>query len=324
MYQKVLDHLQKFDVDHGLVSANDVNGVDIRVVEPPLVPIQPARPRPKLLLSLSAAIGLFLGCGLALVSRAMDNSVSSVDGAEATLGRPVLATVPRSRHHRLNGRPLVLRFPASIQAEAFRSLRTALSLLDTDENARRCVLFTSAIPGEGKSFCSVNCAASFAQQGLRTLLIDGDLRRPSLQWLFADPSGKPNLTDCLRDPERFDEAVQRTRIDHLFRLGDWKHQPGSAELVAKDGMKEIIRRAMADYERVVIDTAPLMAVSDTLYIAKNVSTICVVVHAGKTPHRLTQRALQLLEEVAKRPATGLVLNKISGRSAGEPYYYYNT
>lgn len=322
MYQKVLDTLKQFDVEHGLVSASDVNGVDIRVVEPPLVPLHPARPRPKLLLTLSVAVGLFLGCGLALVARAIDNTVSSVDAAESTLGRPVLATVPRSRHHRLDGRPLVLRFPASIQAESFRSLRTALSLTGTDDD-HRGVLFTSAIPGEGKSFCSVNCAASFAQQGLRTLLIDGDLRRPSLLRLFSHPNEKPTLSACLRDPSLFDQAVQRTPIDNLFRLGDWEHQPGSAELVAKDGMREIIRRALAEFERVVIDSAPLMAVSDTLHVAKNVPTICVVVHAGKTPRRLTQRALQLLTEVAQRPATGLVLNKIPARSARDHYYYYN-
>lgn len=322
MYQKVLDNLKQFDVEHGLITANDVNGIDIRVIEPPLVPQQPTRPRPKLLLALSAAVGLFFGCGLALVARALDNSVSSVDEAEVTLGRPVMTTVPRSRHHRLKATPVVLRFPSSIQAEAFRSLRTALSLLPTEEE-RRCVLFTSAIPGEGKSFCSLNCAASFAQQGRRTLLIDGDLRRPSLQWLFANPNEKPDLSACLRDPARFPEAVQRTAVANLFRLGDWRHQPGSAELLGTDAMRDILQRALADYERVVIDSAPLMAVSDTLYLAKIVPTVCMVVYAGKTQRRLTRRALRLLEDVAKRPAAGLVLNKLSARVAGDQYYYYN-
>lgn len=322
MYQKVLDNLKQFDVEHGLITNSDVNGIDIRVVEPPLAAIKPTSPRQRLLLALSAAAGLFLGCGLALITRALDNSVSSVDQAETTFGRPVLCTVPRTRHHRLKGNPVVIRYPSSIQAEAFRSLRTAISLLGSDEE-RRCVLFTSAVPGEGKSFCSLNCAASFAQEGRRTLLIDGDLRRPSLQWLFAHPNEKPTLTACLRDPERFAEATQRTPIENLFRLGDWQHEAGSAELLGRDGMREIIRRALEGFDRVVIDTAPLMAVSDTLHIAKNVPTICMVVYAGRTPRRLTRRAMQLLQEVAKRPATGLVLNKVSARSVGDQYYYYN-
>jgi polysaccharide biosynthesis transport protein len=247
--------------------------------------------------------------------------VKSVDAAEAALGLPVLATVPRTRHQRLDSKPIVLRSPASAQAEAFRSLRTALAL--TAGQDARSVLFTSAVPDEGKSFCSLNCAASYTQQGLRTLLIDADLRRPSLQHLFSDPNERPSLTACLRDPELFDQAVQKTPIENLYRLGNWQHEPGSAELVAKTGMREILRRAHASFDRVVIDSAPLMAVSDTLYIAQSVSTICLVIHTGRTPRRVAKRALTLLEEVSKRPATGLVLNKIRTRSSADQYYYYN-
>lgn len=324
MYQKVLDNLKQFDVEHGLLSENDVNGIDIRIVEPPLLPLRPSRPHHSLWLAISTAAGLFLGCGAALVSHALDSTVSSIDEAESSLGRPVLATVLRTRRGNVGRRPLVVRSPASIQAEAFRSLRTSLSLLENGDPAQRCVLITSAVPREGKSFCSVNCAAAFAQQGLRTLLIDGDLRRPSLQAFFSHPNGKPDLSACLRDPSKFSQAVQPTPVENLFRLGDWRHQPGSAELVSKNGMREIIERALADFERVVIDSAPLMAVSDTLSVAKHVPTICVVVQASKTPRRLARRALQLLETVAHRTATGLILNKVSSRAAGDHYYYYNT
>jgi capsular exopolysaccharide synthesis family protein len=322
-YQKILQELKQSDVNHGLVSENDVDGIDIRVVEPPPVPVRSTHPRPRLLLALSLAVGLFFGCGLALASRAMDNSLSSVDEAESFCGLPVLTAVPRSRHRRLKSPPLVLRDPASPQAEAFRSLRTSLSLGEAENGAeRRCILFTSAVPAEGKSFCSLNCAAAFAQQGLRTLLIDGDLRRPSLQWLFDDPNEKPGLSDCLRNPERFADAAQRTPVDNLFRLGDWKHQAGCAELLGKGGMGEVIRRALAAYDRVVIDSAPLLAVSDTLYIARDVPTIVVVAHAGRTPRRLVRRALRMLEEVGRQRAAGIVLNKVSTRGAGDHYYYY--
>ncbi|MGH7959869.1 MAG: GumC family protein [Opitutaceae bacterium] len=321
MYRKILDEVNRSSVQRGLTSTNDANGIDIRIVEPPLVPIQPSRPRRNLLLALSVASGLFVGCGIALGARAMDTSVTSVDGAEATLGLPVLATVPRSRHHRLNARPVVLRYPASAQAEAFRSLRTALAL--SGEEEARCVLFTSAMSGEGKSFCSLNCAAAYAQQGMKTLLIDADLRRPGLSQLFSDPNERPTLTACLRDPALFPKAVQATSIENLFRLGDWQHQPGGAELVAQSGMREILDLAAQSFNRIVIDSAPLMAVSDTLYIAQNVPTVCLVVYAGKTPRRIAKRALKLLEEVSKRSATGLVLNKIRKRGAAEHYYYYN-
>jgi capsular exopolysaccharide synthesis family protein len=158
---------------------------------------------------------------------------------------------------------------------------------------------------------------------MKTLLIDADLRRPSLSQLFADADPRPTLTACLREPAKFPQAVQATSIDNLYRLGDWKHVPGSAELLARSGMREILELAAQSFNRIVIDSAPLMAVSDTLYIAQNVPTICLVVYAGKTPRRVAQRALKMLEEVSKRPATGLVLNKIRKRGSAEHYYYYN-
>jgi len=216
----------------------------------------------------------------------------------------------------------VLRYPASAQAEAFRSLRTALSL--SGEQGARCVLFTSAMPDEGKSFCSLNCAAAYAQQGMKTLLIDADLRRPSLNRLFSDPNERPGLTACLTDPALFSKAVQPTSIENLYRLGDWHHEPGGAELIAQNGLQEILDLAAGSYNRIVIDSAPLMAVSDTLYIAQNVPTICLVVYAGKTPRRLAKRALKMMEEVSKRSATGVILNKIRKRGSAEHYYYYNT
>jgi polysaccharide biosynthesis transport protein len=321
MYQKILDDLQQHDVAHDLVSANDIEGIDIRVVESPLAPVRPAKPHQFLLLALSLATGLFAGCGLILGTRAIDTSIPSVDAAEADLGVSVFTSVPRSRHHRLTSRPLALRYPASPQAEAFRSLRTALSMLTTEED-RRCVLFTSAVPGEGKSFCALNCAAAFAQEGAKTLLIDADLRRPALRPLFPKTKGKPELSDCLSDPRLFPQALQTTGVDNLFCLGDSVHHPGSAELIGRDGLRTVIRLAMDGFDRVVIDTAPLVAVSDTLRIAPHVPTICLVVHAGKTPRRLARRALKVLAEVAHRSVSGLILNKINTRAAGAQYHYY--
>jgi capsular exopolysaccharide synthesis family protein len=318
IYQKVLSNLKQMDVRHSLMSLNNADGIDIRMIAQPLVPVRPARPRAKLLLALSLAAGLFLGCGSALITHALDNTVSSVDVAESFLGLSVLSTVPLSRHRRLTSSPVAIKYPASAQAEAFRSLRTSLSLLP-DEEEQKVILFTSAVPGEGKSYCSLNTAAALAQQGFKTLLIDGDLRRPGLQRILVDWNEKPGLTDCLKEPALFPTAVQATPIPNLFCLGDRKYKSGGSELLGKDGLRDIIQRARTDFDRVVIDTAPLMAVSDTLYIAKNVSTICLVVYAGHTPRRQVRRAIKSLDEIAKRNPVGVVLNKATSASR---YYYY--
>jgi polysaccharide biosynthesis transport protein len=118
--------------------------------------------------------------------------------------------------------------------------------------------------------------------------------------------------------------VLQTTIDNLFCLGDRVRHPNGAEWLGRVGLDEILKRAETFFERIVIDSAPLMAVSDTLSIAKNVSIICLVVHAGHTPRRLVRRAVKMLDEVAKRTATGVILNKASRQNSAEHYYYYSS
>jgi len=156
--------------------------------------------------------------------------------------------------------------------------------------------------------------------GNREAVIDGDLRRPGLQRLLIDWNEKPTLTDCLRRPDLFPQAVQSTSIPNLFCLGDRKHSTHGPELLGGEALYNILQQARARFDRVVVDTAPLLAVSDTLYMAKHVSTICLVVHAGHTSRRLVRRAIKLLDEVAKRRIAGVVLNKAS---AASQYYYYS-
>ena len=333
-YQAILERLQQSNVTNDLISSHDVDDTRVHVVERPLRPIRPVRPRAGLWMGAAAAAGLFLGCGAALASRALDDTFTSVDGAEALLGLPVLVSVPRSPHKRLVSGPVVVRRPASAEAEAFRSLRTSISLIRQQEEGRS-ILFTSAVPEEGKSYCSLNFAAALAQQGFRTLLIDGDLRRPhlqqisvdsersSLQRLLAPHSARRGLSDCLRQPDLFPELVRTTSVPNLHVLGDTTGKPGGAELLGRNGMKDVLERALAAFDRVVIDSAPLIAVSDTLHIAKNVSTVCLVIHAGKTPRRLVRRACRMLDEVAQRTPVGIVLNKISRGSAAGYHYYYS-
>ena len=322
IYGKVLAALKQMDVTQSLMVRNDVDGLTVRTIGRPLAPTRPARPRRKLVLALSMVAGLFLGCGSALVARALDNTVSSVDGAEDLLHLPVLTTVPRSRHQRLASLPVVARYPRSGVAEAYRSLRTSLAALPR-EKQEHGILFTSAIPGEGKTYCSLNTATALAQQGFKTLLIDGDLRRPRLQRILVDWNEQPGLADCLRRPDAFAAAVRPTAIRNLFCLGDRKSQPDAQELLGADGLGGVLQQARAGYDRVVIDSAPLLAVSDALCIARLVGVICLVIHAGGTPRRAILRAVRLLEEVARHPPTGVILNKVDRRNAAGNYRYYS-
>lgn len=315
LYQQVLARLKTSGLSQSLVAEAGLDN-PIQIVEQPLVPVRSAGASARLVLLAGLAGGIGLGLLVVVLRRAFDPSFRSIDDAEATLGLPSLAVVPRSS---LRGADLVLHsHPATIEAESFRSLRTSLSLLFPDEPPRS-VLFTSAVPGEGKSYCSANYAAAVAQQGERTLLLDGDLRRPGLRARFAiDAAGRaPGFADCLRDRDRFTAAVLPTRMENLFVLGDLHGSARHAEILSGEDFKALIRRALESFDRVVVDTAPLAAVGDTATLAPHVAAVCLVVHAGRTPRRLVRRACVLLG----RAPSGLVLNQIlPGRAARYDYY----
>ncbi len=321
LYQQMLARLKEADVTQGLLTAGRVEGSRIRVVQQPLVPVRPDGLSKEILLALGLLGGGAVGLGLMLVQRALDDSLDSVDEAEAWLGLPSLAVIHRSSLRGLRSEPVIDAHPATIEAEAFRSLRTALSLLPPEERGR-VVMFTSALPGEGKSFCALNHAAALAQQGLRTVLVDGDLRRAWLRSALAPDSGGPGLADCLADPSLLSSAFQRTKVDKLFVLGDRRGSTKGVALLSGPNLAALIERCRADFDRVVVDTAPVTAVGDALHFARHVDTTCLVVRAGVTPRRTARRARVLIESAAGRPPAGIVLNRVR-RSRCTRYYYYS-
>jgi len=213
--------------------------------------------------------------------------------------------------------------PGESDVEAFRLLRTTLSLRDNPAD-QRAILFTSACPGEGKTCCAINYAATVAQSGQRTLLIDGDLRRPKLRTAFERHSNKPSLAQCLDNPALLASAIDTTSQKNLFLLGSPHGTVRAAELLAGDNLRVLLERCGELFDRIVIDSAPVAVVSDALCFARYVPSICLVVRAGHTPRRLVRRAHTLITEVAGRPLTGVVLNQIRrDRAANYGYYLSN-
>ncbi len=245
---------------------------------------------------------------------------------------------------------VVVETPESPAAEAFRNLRAALSLLGP-EAERKVSLFTSAVPNEGKSFTSANYSLALAQQGYRVLLIDGDLRRPNMHRIFRLPNANkgnnsdedtlPGVTDCLvgeadlasaarvippGEIQLVDESIELTGEiltatgGQLSVLAGGRRAPNPAEILAGPFFGQLIAEAATLFDRVVIDSAPILAVSDTLLMMPHVQTVCIVVRAAKTPRPAVRRAITLLAKSGIRPA-GLILNRLR-RSRGVGYYYY--
>src|SRR5260221_3591741 len=204
---------------------------NIGVIEAPFVPIRPAKPAKLKILVLALLGGLVVGCGLVVGTDLADSSIRSVNEVEEVLGLPVLTLVHRSKRRHLDKEPVLPARPASHEAEAFRSLRTALSFLGQQKDSK-AVLFTSANPGEGKTYCSLNCGAAFAQLGLRTLLIDADLRRPNLTKALLAGSKTPGLSACLTGNAAFIDCCRPTHTENLFILGAGERASNPAELLA--------------------------------------------------------------------------------------------
>ena len=311
VYESVLTRMKVTNVAKGIWQN------EIRVVAAPLASASPAKPRKMLILALALAGGFVIGCGLVIAGDMADNSIRGIEQLEHISGLSVLTSVPDSRRKNLDKDSVLTSDPASYEAEAFRSLRTAISFLGSGKE-RKTVLFTSANPAEGKSYCSLNYAVALAQTGLKTLLIDADLRRPSLSKILADPKAS-GLSECLMQRATIIDCCKPAGIENLFILPTGARATKPAELLASCDFAGLLTEALRHFDRVVLDSAPINAVSDTQLIAKDVQSVCFVVRAVKTPQHAIVRACSLLAQTGSHP-DGIVFNRMPRRSRDRYYF----
>ncbi len=309
MLVTVLQRLQESDVTKRL------NQGVVRLVEAAVPPERPAKPRTKLILAAAAVAGLLAGILLALVLNALDPSLKTVDQTERALGAHVLAAVPRA--FRRDGERALVDADEGLLAEAFRTLRTSLALR---EDGSRTILFTSATENDGKTFCAINCAAALARAGSRTLLVDADLRKPSIGEALFPGESKPGLTEVLQSRATLQKAARETSVPNLFAVTAGRTIFNPAELLHGRVFSDFVAAAAKEYDYVVVDSAPLQAVSDTLLLVKAIKTVCFVLRAGETDRRAALKSCQSLMEAGVTIA-GIVLNRVSRHSRGYYYHY---
>ena len=314
LFNTVLARMKETQLDEGIQNAN------IRVIQEPVRPYKPTKPRRFRILAAALVGGFVIGVGIVIGLDLVDSSFRSVDQAENMLGVPVLGAVPSADKTKGQHRLELIEAPATLTAEAVRGFRTAVALL-ANHGPINVVLFTSATAGEGKSYCAANYAVALAQQGLKTLLIDADLRRPGLNAIFPEAADSPGVAGFLRGEDSLEAACRPSTVPVLSLMPAGKDKaPNPAELLSSGRFKDLIEQAAGKFERVVIDTAPVNAVSDTLLFASLAPVICLVVRAGRTPRRAVLRAVQVLARANAKPA-GVVLNRLrTGRGANYDYY----
>lgn len=258
--------------------------------------------------------GLFVSLGLIFLIAQLDKSIKTVEAAEAALKLSVLAAVPKYDKLHGKGELTVLDYPVlqdkySAATEAFRTLRIAIDPPDSPEE-RPFFLMTGSIHGEGTSFCAINLAVMMGESGQRTLLVDGNLRKPALEERIFASSGHYGLSDYLTGQAQFSSIIRSTPADNVDVVTAGTPNAHPAEILARPRFTEFLEEARLLYDRVIFDSAPLTVVSDTMGFAHHCNTVCFVVRSGKTSPTSAKRALELLTRGGVTPV-GVVLNNVS-------------
>jgi tyrosine-protein kinase Etk/Wzc len=282
---------------------------------------------------LGALLGLILGVGAAFFLEYLDRTVRTSSDVESLLGIPVLGVIPRLRRLREaqeeataaggRGLPLVVAMdPLDPAAEAYRNLRMNLMFMSTGDEPIRTVLFSSPGPSEGKSTTAINFAVLLAQQGQRVLVIDADLRRPSLH-RGLDVLREPGLTNLLIGNAETRETVRPNVLPNLDFLPSGPFPPNPSELLNSKAMARILEEFEGRYDQIVIDSPPVLAVTDAAILAVHTDGVVLVLRSGGTEQRTAERSVEQLRRLGVR-VFGAVLNEVSASSPDDSYYlqYY--
>ncbi|MGW5887056.1 CpsD/CapB family tyrosine-protein kinase [Priestia megaterium] len=219
----------------------------------------------------------------------------------------------------LKRRLLAHNSPKDPVAEQYRTIRTNIQFSGADQEIKSIVL-TSTGPGEGKSTTASNLATVYAQQGLRVLLIDADLRKPTAHYTFR-LENHVGLTNVLTKQSKLEQAVQGTEVPELFLLTSGPIPPNPAELLASNNMTELLKEMKEQFDMVIFDTPPVLAVADAQILANQVEGSILVVSSGKTDKEAAIKAKELLLK-ANAKVLGAVLNNRKMEEGSDYYYYY--
>ena len=309
----------------------------VRILDPALIAYK-VKPKKKMNLLLGIVLGLGLGIGYSFVREFLDNTVKAVEQLERK-GITVLGIIP-DMHHKVGGpitkqssipskggtdfrrRLITYEDPKSPISESYRSLRTNITYASAD-NKIKSLLVSSPQPGEGKSTTTANLAIAFAQLRKRTLLVDGDLRKPVQHNVFDHPRG-PGLAEYLiGEVEDINTIIHPTKVENLFIITAGGLPPNPSELLGSDRMSKLVDRIENEWDMVLFDSPPIVAVTDSSMISAEIDALIMVVKAGQTDRAAVDRALDTIGNV-KSPLIGAILNGANPETlAGKYSYYYS-
>ncbi|MDP7463485.1 MAG: polysaccharide biosynthesis tyrosine autokinase, partial [SAR324 cluster bacterium] len=284
----------------------------VEIIDDADLPDKAVKPNVPLNIALGMVVGLILGVGLAFFIEYLDTSVKTIDDVERALGAAVLGVIPQ------NVGSLLDEGDESPHAEAYRVLRTNILFAGRQTEDQTTFSVVSGGAGEGKTTTMFNLAVVFAQQGDRVLVVDSDLRRPSMHRFFK-VSNNIGLTNYLLGQVTIDEVIQTSEIPSLHFVPSGKLPSSSMGILSSAKMKEFVVEMKSRYDYVFLDAPPIMGVSDASVLASMVDMCVLVVQYRKYPQLMTQRAKEMVTKVGG-DLVGVVLNNIN--ISQDSYYYY--
>lgn len=285
------------------------------------VPNGPISPNKKRNLAAGLLLGGMLGIGLALLRELLDNTVKNRETLEAITGSGVVGVVPFDKSRR-DHPAISFDKDNSPAAEAFRKLRTNLQFLSVD-NPPRLIVVTSSVPNEGKSTTAINIALALAEADRNVLLVDGDMRRPSLS-RYLSVVGSVGFSTVLSGAASLDDVLQESNFPRLTVLTAGAIPPNPSELLGSMTAKKLLSDLRARFDYVIIDTSPLLAVTDGAILAAESDGAIILVRAGETRREQLTNATGILRDVGA-PVLGSILSMVPTRGSGAysyNYYYY--
>lgn len=293
----------------------EVPRTTVEIVEEAEPPMKPSSPLVVLNIFLSVVLGLLAGTGLAFFVEYLDVSIKTVDEVEKYLGLPVMAVIPQQ------SRPLTEAGQSSGQGEAYRSLRTSVALLAREGKQKTFAVISGGV-GEGKSTTLFNLAYVCAEQGSKVLIIDSDLRRP-VQHKMVGLANRKGMVNVLSGEMKPEEAIQETGVPNLWMMTSGRLRRGSMGIMNSPRLRAILDVLKEQYEYILLDSPPILGVTDAAILAGEVDGVLLVVQYRKYPKIISLRAKRMIENAGGR-LMGAVLNNINIMRDDYYYYYHYT
>lgn len=315
MFEVVLNRLKETDLTRGLKSSN------VRIVDRAEVPELAIKPKKKLNIMLAAVIGLFMGIGLAFFFEYLDNTIKTPEDLKRYLDLSFLGPVPHMDSAELKGvntpELITLHKSKSHISEAYKGLRTNIMFSFSDTEPK-CLLVTSASPSEGKTITCVNLAITMAQSGAKVVVIDCDMRKPRLHRILKSKNEK-GISNYLIGQCSMKDIIQAGPTENLSIITCGQRPPNPSELLVSPNLKNAFIELKAQFDMILIDSPPVVAVTDSVIISRLVDGVSLVIHGGTTSREVVMRARDLLQN-ANAHLLGAIINNID--IAKRSYYYY--